>query len=231
MREKLNELIAESKFSEVFEILYPFLEKEADRYQDEYKQVLVLRSEYGRWKKNNSLGISLQEQANVQINRIIYALIQIINDIDELDQLKVPIEGLPIILGICYSEESKTKLSRAFDAFNLPPYLIVTADEYQEKIKEYNNFEVIVFDNRDCPFCSIRPQLKGKTEAEQHLYAAREIDINYCIDNTASTLIHLGDMIYWVTENRERIGAANAMFTLYARINEILNYRKVVMSN
>lgn len=84
---------------------------------------------------------------------------------------------------------------------------------------EYAKYDLVVFDNRDLPFESDKLEKPAKAKIKQ-----RTAKMDVVVKASSKFIIHYGNRLNWVNDNRDRVQAANFQFSLYARIKEMLDF-------
>lgn len=106
--------------------------------------------------------------------------------------------------------------------FKLLDYSNVEVKAYSEEVTGFDDYDIVVFDNRDLPKPSKPSNIKDKKG--QKLIHRRIQMLEEVKENTGCYIIHFGEYLPWVSENRNRVQAANSRFSLHARVTEVIDF-------
>lgn len=145
------------------------------------------------------------------------------------EQVKAPMVETPSasaqihmpILAITYADRLVKEWEDFFEKFSFFSVMACT----WEKRPGFHPFRIILFDNTD---------LMGEREAEESFLKMdqrkkrqeRELQMEYCLRDSSSYLLHYGNYLSWLEGYRARAHAANSKFALYARLKELVDFIK-----
>lgn len=217
-KENLLNLIAKNEVKKVLQILSDSINKESDRYND-FVKISARYNGLLDLKMINTIDFS---QFILETNKINDTILWFIDKLssDEIYESKdssAEYIDNPILIVFSSEDYRIDEILKETDLSN------ITAISIDEQIPD-EKFDLIIFDNRDLKTCYNEKALEAFSPKEQHLISNRIALMNKYLENTSNFIIHFGEILYWVNNNRERVHAANSKFSLYARTKEMLAF-------
>ena len=158
-------------------------------------------------------------------NKLGNALLGFIQELTEADvrqQETAKKQGIknPILV-LTATVEAQTYLSAFFQETNFTNVVVQLQANAPTAIIGY---DLVIFDNRDLAECPKSFLLNKLALPEQTAILERIALMDTLKANTTCLFIHFGEFLYWVSENRERVHAANSKFSLFARSKEMIDF-------
>jgi len=228
LKEELQDLIGGNKVKAAFS----FLKQELNRDGDKYDMFVTISRSYEEIIEQKMTYIIDYNTSNVEMNRISKSLLSFIktikkSDINTIEKLNTTstdtfihkqVENQILI----FTEYEKPEVQDFFNQLNFTNVQIKTADNLDNI--NFNEFDLIIFDNRDLPICREESDIEKLNNEKQKSIIQRVEQMKYVINNSSKFIIHYGHNLYWINHNRKRVQAANSQFSLYARIIEVLGF-------
>jgi hypothetical protein len=214
-QENLLNQVAKGDVDLALDSLVAYLPKINSEYAND---VITLSSRYNMNKRKTLIGVLDWSEAKLEYTQVTYALAQYINLLseEEIEQLQ-KIDGNNTnhcikdkILGICIDEPSKSKLNDFFTGLN---FINAEAKLFSE-YKNPENYKLIVF---DCHTIDDPEQPEEGQETALMSIFPKLIKEKYFT-------VFFGNHYENIKKVREWVQPANSRFSLYARIQEVLNY-------
>lgn len=95
---------------------------------------------------------------------------------------------------------------------------------FWDDLPPLHSYSIIVFDNTDLmdeDFAEKQARLKHE---QRRLRIERETMMSNLVYSTPSFFLHYGNQLSWVSQNRQRVHAANSKFALFARLKELVDF-------
>ncbi|HMO41100.1 MAG TPA: hypothetical protein PKC76_18980 [Saprospiraceae bacterium] len=200
----LKKMIADN-FGNVLKKLERILKPDSSSYNT----LLVLAGEFKQWNNRQMQNVQSQETLTQESNNLKVRLMDLIDSLEEKDVLSafsLQEEIFEKILVVCKQPERKSYMKRFFPE----AYFMHVA--YDDATMQYNpeNYDIIIFD--DHPFDS-------KDKAEQLL--------RRYLNTSKPYVLYFGNgQSSAVREHPEKAYFSNSVFSLHARLFEMLNYLK-----
>ena len=191
---------------------------------DKHTQFLMLNHRYNRNKTvffNDTLAYDKYCQED---NKIVQALMHLVGSITESDlKTEVTFQHKAItnpILVICSSETSQNYMQEFFNLLNFKKAKVIVSS----RLEDVTDFDLVIFDNRALKDCPASGVLESLSQPEKERIQARVNLMSSYLSDTDKFLVHFGERLYWINDNRERVYAANSKFALHARVGEMLDF-------
>lgn len=174
-----------------------------------YNTLLVLTREFKQWNNKQIQNVQSREISNQEFNDLNYRLMSLIDSLDEDDvrsAFSLQEEIFEKILVVCKQAERKDYMKRFF-----PETYFIHVD-YDDATGQYDAeaYDIVIFD--DHPF---DPQDKEEQLLRQYLHT-----------NKPYVLYFSNGQSNAVREHPEKAYFSNSVFSLHARLFEMLNYLK-----
>lgn len=180
----------------------------------------------------NKLELSYREY-RIEANRIIKVLLAFIDALeaqdifsepDVIDNTRPPKIENPILL-VGNEVNSTSDLLKHLEDLHFQQ--IIVYEEQKNVLLE--KYDLVILDNRHLVSC-LRPQQLNELTKNQQQDIQQRIRLmeNFIKDGDSKFLVHLGNMLYWINNHREKVQAANSLFSLYTRTKEVLEFLKML---
>ncbi|MFK7797548.1 MAG: hypothetical protein AB8E82_08850 [Aureispira sp.] len=221
LKEKLQDLFEANKVKTALSLL----KKELDREREKYTQFLSLSRRFNQVQDQRMANTIDFNNGNIELNKIGGAILDFIETLDSSDLGQasqfVHLEVLNEI--VVFSKIDKAeKVKFFFNQLNFSNISVHSIEEF--KNVDYDQFDLIIFDNRDIPPCFSKNKLEELDKEIKTLLLQRIEIMESVIKDSSKFIIHYGEFLYWLNFNRERIQAANSQFSLYARTKEVIEF-------
>ena len=221
LKEKLQDLFEANKVKTSLSIL----KQELSRESEKYSIFLSIGRRFNQIQDQKMANTIDFNTANIELNKIGEALLNFIETLGEVD-----LESMNQFIHkevsnqiVVFTEhEAPEKVEDFFNQLNFKNISVFRTINF-EKVK-YDEFDLIIFDNRDLPPCFPRNKLEDLESEVSERILIRIEKMNSVIKGSSKFLIHYGDFLYWINSNRERVQAANSKFSLYARTKEVIEF-------
>lgn len=214
-------------------------------------ELYTLIGRFNDANRSYELGTVKYEDFTLEISKIRYSVLELIDRIDEEDILNKAEEMTKVreslnetdvrrIIESYLAQLNKPKEQRNDNSIIENRILILSNDEGIFSLKSYfnsrrfanvdfinwddfrleilNEVEIVILNNMDLP-SMFRP-----VESPDESIRKRIKVIRQAVDASSCYFIHYGNMLYLINEYRERINAANSIFTLFTRVKEIADF-------
>ncbi len=220
LKKEAKELMGRGNTKKVFNLLALVSED-----SDKSSELILLRGRYNRLKDKEKGGRLDPNTYEIQLNNITSTLIDFVTSL-EAEDIKMGFQVAHQEITnriIVFTQAAKIEsISQLFAELNFSNVSVLTANKLTDT--ELKDVDLIVFDNTDLPVCYNEKQLEGFEVAKKTLVKARIVQMDEIINNTPKFIVHYGNILHWVNDKRARVQAANAQFTLYARIKEVIEF-------
>ncbi|MCU0445275.1 MAG: hypothetical protein MUE85_10190 [Microscillaceae bacterium] len=230
IQNELKTIIANDKIEQYFEFCHNILGKSTQIYNS----LIALQGQFYDLKNQKKDQIITNEEANIRKNRLRLSLLSLIGEISisDLENSDISLQDIedlkrqtishnPTILVICPSEDEIEEVKYLFDCLKFDK----TEVRYLNKFVPVQQYDLIIFDNRDLPYC---PQETNLDKLSEKMLVEQRVNLmNKYIDKGFRPIVHWGEILYWVNYHREKVHAANSKFSLFARIKEVLDFMAV----
>jgi len=229
LKEELQDLIEDNKVKAAFS----FLKQELNRDSDEYDVFVTISSRFNKLHDKIRTDTIDEDKANTQSNKILTSLLEFIKELEKHDIHTI--EKLSTVstdssthkkvnnhIVVLIQNENPNKIQNFFNQLNFTNVQAKTIDNLEQI--NFNEFDLVIFDNRDLPTCFKEHNLQQLDDEKQSKILKRIEQMEYVIDTYSKFIIHYGDFLYWINDNRETVQPANSQFTLYARTTEVLEF-------
>lgn len=221
LKEKIQDLFEANKIKRSLSLLKQELSRESEKYSD----YISIRRRFNEVQDDKMADTIDFSTANTALNKIGQALLNFINTLEEVDlETKKQFLHQEISNSILvFTEyESPEKLKDFFNQLNFKDVSVYRTIDFEEV--RYNEFDLIIFDNRDLPTCYSKKDVEKLDPEIQKQIHDRIAQMDLIIKESSKFLIHYGNILYWINSNRERVQAANSKFSLYARTKEVIEF-------
>lgn len=202
-------------------------------YKDvEHRHVVInLSRTVNKINEDLNHGMATRDSLSAELGKVTYAFLHFIEDL-ELEDLETgalpEVESVDIqnpILVLCFKQADVTAMETFFSPLDFAELEVKLALSYDPAWNQ--KYDITIWNNLDLAACP-----KKDTDTIDHL-EANERELLYerlpvleqCLESNPSPhFIHLGEPLFLVTENRNRIYAANSFYSLYARLKEMVDY-------
>jgi len=233
----LYELFEEKDFKKIIEILIKALKPNSKRLDN----CRLFSMRLSRWQ-DREIGNAIDiKDSDVMLNKIGQDLLSFISLLKQVDLRSISIKKLkettsthdeifdPIL--VFTSVEGIPSMKQFFNQLNFANVSVLSYDDLNYNLDEV---DLVIFDNQDLPFCNNRDAF-GKIQKEKPaIYAliGNRLDkMNKILTTSKKLIIHFGDILFWVSENRSRVQGANSKFTLHARTKEVIEFVNTYYGN
>lgn len=218
---RLKEHISRSETAKVIELLDNLIVRE----NDIYNTFISIKANHYRLKREIIQGLISENEKNVQAAKTNNSFISLVDMIEQqdIDEYKIVNIALPVLV-ITQTDEKAKALGTQFRKMGFENY-IITTDLAIEKLKDVT---IVVFDNRHLAACPSKQVFNTLTSEQQDAINKVTQFMDSVVENSTAYIIHYGEFLFWVNENRERTQAANSQFTLFARIKEMKDFIDMV---
>ncbi|GJM35076.1 MAG: hypothetical protein DHS20C18_40770 [Saprospiraceae bacterium] len=209
VKEELKSLISKNRLASAMEFLGRILLEEAEEKSD------ILVHSLRRFRENNTekaKGTISNENFWLEKNRIADTILQVVKELEpsDISELGVILEEIhnPILV-ICNDEKGKDKMEQIFNSFyfvNLKYYY----DKRPLSKEELNDYDLVI--------------LNAMYSSNFDFYNKLEGYLQY--DGVYFLYFGKKDFRFEEEEYAEKLHFANSVFSLFARIREVLDYRK-----
>lgn len=225
IKKELKDLIKKDKLALVLEQLDGLPLAGVNRKRD----LINLIRRLNRYNDQRMRRVETRETIEKEFNILTFAIMDFVDDL-ELEQkemdLKIEYEEVDTkILVLSFSDDAQKDMKRFFAPLNFTNLDYKVAQDYDSSWN--SEFIITIWDNRDLPECPKRDQenLDKLTNKERDVLFQRLPMLEDCLLFEPSPhFIHLGEPLFFVRENRDRIYAANSFYALFARVNEMNKY-------
>ncbi len=196
--------------------------KEAMKAESEYyDQYILMRGRFNEANESMNTGVLSFPDYQVQVSQIKSAVLSFARKLEAKDlkgeAKEVKLDMIPDpVLVVCSSEESQKEMRTFFELLDFADVKLVQGEAgLGEKA-----YDLVVFDNRDLPTG------RDLSAGDQARLQTRTALMQKYLDVGKEYLVHFGEFLPFVSQNRGQVQAANSKFTLYARIKELLDFRR-----
>jgi len=202
--------IAENKIDQALASLNNIIKTESDSFNN----YIILKNNYLQYKSNKFQGLDTVEHLDIAFQKLIVKFLQLLDSLsnkDILDSKDVPSSKnrdeirYEKILVVC-PPERKQAMEKFFSRYYFQNLNFETSQSIPKNIEDYL---VIIFDYQS-------PVEYSKDLLEQYLIQSNPY------------LIFFGEKFPFYPKYKERVYFANSMFSLYARIKEMLDFLKYI---
>jgi len=192
-------------------------------------QLLLIKQRYNDLQDQQMAGTISRQEYTLEKNAINRSILGLINELSEED-VKSQLVGNEVsiknpILVICPNSDSKVFLDKLLSQINFTNRTLRLEEEVSTPVKgEEHLHDLVIFDNRDLPAIRHSKALDDLSAEEQARAKRRVKLMEAFVKDTPYFIVHLGEHLYWINDNRDRVNAANSMISLYARTRETLDF-------
>lgn len=218
----LKVLIEEDKIKQVISVL----KKDISKHSKFYNILILICRNFNEISVQLLSNIEDPSKISLDFNKIAYRLLEIIDQLDDehiQSYSTIPQNILNPILVVTFSEKTKAEMETFFlplDTLNVKVRWIQSSEfQWNEK------YDLTIWDNRDLPYCAKKDDMDKLKERELAVVLSRLPLLEKCLSEASSPhFIHFGEPFFLVSENRNRVNAANSFYTLFGRIRETIDY-------
>ena len=183
-----------------------------------FNNILILRSQERDLMSDHISGVLGIEKYRIEKNRILKSALTLVDQLSDSDWNHSHKKNVNI-LTLCRNEGDKAYMAHYIDRFRL-----LNVDKLETKVihsyTQTEAYDLLVFDHR-----SIIPvREKGKTHYPHNNDQGRLDLMEDYLRGTSAYVLHFGP--YWtkMDQYRDRVHAANSIFALHARLNEMIRF-------
>lgn len=209
-KQTLYTLVEQNKFKRIFEALQ---QVEGIETHD----LVMQKSQYNRLEDQEMMGVISREHYTVELNKIRRNLLSFIeNYLPNTNLMPTNLIMNPILV-ISQNEEKIAETAQFFNRLNFGQVEVLHTDT----VPNTEKYDLIIFDNRHLPFMQKVEQMPDNEIVRKRIDLMKRY-----IEQSHNFLLHWGETLFLVNDYRDRIGAANSKFTIYARIRELLDFMR-----
>ncbi len=221
LKEKLQDLFESNKIKSSLSLL----KQELSRESEKYSIFLSIGRRFNQVQDQKMANTIDFNNANIELNKIGESLLNFIGTLKEVDlesENQFIHKEVSNHIAVFTEYEALEKVEDFFNQLNFRNISVFRVNDF-ENVKD-DEFDLIIFDNRDLPPCFSEKKLDELNKDVQQQISNRIQKMNILIKESSKFLIHYGDFLYWINFNRERVQAANSKFSLYARTKEVIEF-------
>lgn len=222
LKDKLVDLLSKDMVEDLIHLGRQWTKEDSISQRD----LVQISGRYYRLRRNRRLSLITYENFSQEMNQISAALDLWMHDLTADDistELVYPFPTLVI--------SNNDGLSGFFDRTGLKGFVIEKREKFQQK--DLEKYCLIIFDNDNLPPCTDPNMLIEKGHKKQveimgdYLEKGKEFIKSDKKGENLVVFLHYGDENYLVSEYRKYIHAANSIYSLYARIMEVLEFLRI----
>lgn len=222
IKANVQDLFVANRLKELFSLLKAKLAPD----QKSYHQFLMLKKRYNSYldrKMAGSISLADGEVLENTISEQLLAFVKSLSDEDLKVQTQFQHEVIDHSLIVFSQTNEKDELVKFFRQLNFNQVQVI--DQLPSNLKEaWEKVMFVIFDNRDLGVCANPNMLKSLPEAQQKMIQERISIMDQVVEQSTKFLVHYGDFLFWINNNRDRVHPANSQFALYARIKEMIGF-------
>lgn len=214
---ELQNLYVKNDIDRILKILKQVLKTDNKKY-------LVFLSLLRRLNAYSDKDMIIGKKNIEEYNEIAGAVLNFVSTLDSSNLYRdanYAIDGISNKILVLSKEEKKEELSKFFRKVYFDN---VTIEDYESTDYYLDGFDLIVFDNRDLPFCFNKNTYNNLSNEKQDLIQNRIRIMEQALEKSSRLIIHFGEFLYWINSHRDRVQAANSKFSLHARTKEVIEF-------
>lgn len=213
----INQLLNKNHYLLTIKLLDQLLESSAAR-----KQLDELKLLYNNLQQRHLLGEVEWDEYETDIAEIREALSRLGQQVDGVGKEQF-IKEVAITTRILVLTPYKKRFPELDDLFKKFAFTEATIAHWEDR-PGFHAYPILVFDNQDLLDESYANEQAVLKHEQLKLRKQRETLMENCIRSSTSLCLHYGNQLNWVSQNRQRVHAANSKFSLFAKLKELVEF-------
>ncbi len=221
LKAELQDLFEENKIKSCFYLLKARLKRVSERY-DTFIKIKRRFNALLDQKIHDTIDF---HSRNIETNKIGESLLYLIETLEEIDlatEQQSTHTEIANPIAVFTAQDTIEEVTEFFNLLNFKKVSVFRTEDFSDT--KYDEFDLIVFDNKDLPPCFSKKSLAELDLETKEQILNRVKKMNDVINDSAKVIIHYGEQLYWINAHRDRVQAANSKFSLYARIKEVIEF-------
>lgn len=229
LKREVHALIEADRLKQALTRLSDGIDGQASRWRND---LTGLKRRFNQTNRQKMAGTISREQYELSLNQLTEALMALLDELQAEDLASAGVSAHDSIanslLLIGHDVASLEDLDTLFQQLNFTTYQTCPVEAVAAR-HDLNEFELVVVDNTDLPYCPAPPEkMQGLSDEAKAKIQARVQIMTDLIQRQDITLflVHYGEQLYWINDRaiRNRVHPANSKFALYARVREALAF-------
>lgn len=195
-----------------------------DNEGEKYSTFLSLKKKYNLLQDKIMADVVIESEINEEKSLISESILTFTKSLQQSDLSPKVIHRHKALTNQILILTQKKEVEYVRDFFHRLNFTNIKVKAQHKNLNRLDNFDLIIFDNRDLPNCPKQADLYNLNKKEQELILNRISKMELVLKESSKFVIHLGGFLYWVNFNRNRVHAANSKFALYARTKELIEF-------